>query len=122
MIILKEIFILYLEVCATLCTVQLIAFGFEKVDKYITKRKKAKEEANKPVVVENIEEEKVDNFEYSEELQKFIQEVQKDSEEFRESARTFIENSNKFIAECKILLDENDKHIASLMKQKGVEE
>ena len=107
MIILKEIFILYLEVCATLCTVQLIAFGFEKVDKYITKRKKAKEE------------EKVDNFEYSEELQKFIQEVQKDSAEFRESARLFIENSNKYQQECRELLAKNDKHIATLEEREG---
>lgn len=119
MIILKEIFILYLEVCATLCTVQLIAKGFEKVDKYISKRKKAKEEANKPVVVENIEEEKVDNFEYSEELQKFIQEVKNDSAEFRKSALEFIENSNRYQAECKRLLELNDKHIATLEEREG---
>lgn len=116
MIILKEIFILYLEVCASLCTVQLIAKGFEKVDKYITKRRKAKEEANKLV---EFEVEKVDTFKYSKELEEFIQNVQDDSAEFRESARLFIENSNKFQAECKRLLELNDKHIATLEEREG---
>lgn len=114
MIILKTIFMLYLEVCATICTVQLISFGFEKVDKYITKRKKAKEEANKIVKVE-----KVDTFKYSEELQELIQSVQDDSAEFRESARLFIENSNRYQEECRELLAKNDKHIEFLMNSKG---
>jgi predicted Holliday junction resolvase-like endonuclease len=120
MIILKEIFILYLEVCATVCTVQFIAKGFEKVDKYITKRRKAKEEANKPVVVEEEKEEKKDTFEYSEELQKFIQEVKNDSAEFRKSAEEFIENSNRYQEECRKLLALNDEHIAILTEREGV--
>lgn len=117
MIIFKTIFMLYLEVCATVCTVQLIMMGLGKVDKYITKRRKAKQEANKPVVqeVQDVEQESI--FDADE----FLEEVKKDSEEFREYARLFMENSKKYQDECKVLLAKNDKHLEFLMNSKGID-
>lgn len=112
----KLLFILYTEVCASICTVQLISFGFGKLDKYITNRRKAKEEANKLIEVGSKALERLEQVREKMDIEEFRMMVQKDSEEYRESARQFIENSKKFQEECQRLLAKNDEHIQALMK------
>lgn len=113
----KIIFMLYLEVCATVCTVEVICFGLGKVDKYITKRRKAKQEANKPVEKEEPKYSKeLDELRSKVELERFKRMIQEDSREYREQAKEFIENSKRFQEDCQRLLAENDKHIEALIK------
>jgi preprotein translocase subunit SecF len=99
---LKELFYIYLVVCSSYCTTEIICFGVGKVDRYISKRKPV--EVKIEIVEVNNEEvfEKINNYKYEsdKEREEYQKESIKSSKELRKKADELNKAVEEFVNEC----------------------
>lgn len=86
---LKELFGIYLVVCSSYCTTNIICYGIAKVERYINKRKtvEAKVEIG-------------DNEKVYEMINEYHDESNKSSDEYKEKCKEFEKTVESFINQC----------------------